>query len=81
MHGHLNVKKYNFIYSQMLVCQCVCVCVEVASWLNVCNCMRKFCNNVVLMHLKNHRLDSIVVGYGKAFEINFTELLLKIQFS
>ena len=33
------------------------------------------------MHWKNHRLDSVDVGYGKAFEINFTELLLKIQFS
>jgi hypothetical protein len=28
------------------------------------------------MHLENRRLDSVVVGYGKAFEIKFTELLL-----
>jgi hypothetical protein len=47
----------------------------------VCIFVRKFCNNVVLMCLKNHRLDSVILGYGKAFEIDFTELLLKIQFS
>ena len=47
----------------------------------MCICVRKFCNNVVLMHLKNHCFDSVIVGYGKAFEINFKELLLKIQFS
>jgi len=54
-----------FVSLCVFVCVCVCVCArrKVTSWPNVCFCVRNFSNNVVLMHLKNHRLDSVVLGF------------------